>query len=136
MITPQPGGPAIYARIAARLRQQILSGHYRPGLPLPSERTLGEEFGVARETVRKALNVLHSEGLLVRRSGQAVEVREQPERQDLVLPAGSSVIARMPTLEERAEHGISEGVPILSVTHDDGRIEIYAADQWSVRVTR
>ncbi len=64
MITSQPGGPALYAQIAARLRQQITSGHYRPGLPLPSERTLGEEYGVTRETIRKSLAVLHSEGLL------------------------------------------------------------------------
>ncbi len=134
MITPQPGGPALYAQLAARLRQQILSGHYRPGLPLPSERTLGEEYGVARETVRKALNVLRSEGLLTSRRGHAVEVREQPERQILTLPAGSTVIARMPSLEERAEHDVPEGVPVFWVVLPDGTSPIYPADRWELRL--
>lgn len=135
MITPQPGGAALYAQLAARLRKAILAGHYRPGQPLPSERTLTQEYGVARETVRRALAVLRNEGLISSRRGHAVEVREQPERQDLTLPAGSDVIARMPTPEERAGLGIDEGVPVFWVVHPDGTSAVYPADRYRLRLT-
>jgi DNA-binding FadR family transcriptional regulator len=132
MITPQPGG-ALYEQLAARLRKDILSGKLRPGQPLPSERTLQQEYGLARETVRRALGLLRNEGLLASRRGHAVEVKEQPERQNLTVPAGASVIARMPTPEERAELDLEAGVPVLWVVHPDGTSEVHAADQWQIR---
>ncbi len=55
-----------YRQIAAWLRAEIESGKYRPGLdPLPSEKDLVDMFGVARDTVRRAVQVLRDEGLVV-----------------------------------------------------------------------
>ena len=51
-----------YARIAEalRLRLELL----RPGSPVPSEKVLSGEFGVARNTVRRALALLAEDGLV------------------------------------------------------------------------
>lgn len=48
-----PGGPRIdsAAKLAALLREQITSGKLTPGALLPSERILGQTYGLARGTV-------------------------------------------------------------------------------------
>lgn len=53
-----------WVQIAAELRARIAAGAYKRGNPLPSERQLVEEFGVARATVRKALARLIEEGAI------------------------------------------------------------------------
>lgn len=55
----------VYVDIAAVLRQRITDGTYGPGLRIPSEAKLGAEFGVVRNTVRRALIALEAEGLIV-----------------------------------------------------------------------
>lgn len=57
-------GDAHNHRVAAALREQILSGALRPGAPLPAERQLAAEYGVARTTIRAALATLRAEGLV------------------------------------------------------------------------
>ncbi|MFI5938015.1 GntR family transcriptional regulator [Actinoplanes sp. NPDC051494] len=134
MINPQPGG-AVYAQLAAKLRHNILDGHYPAGQTLPSERSLSQEYGIARGTVRQAMAVLRAEGLVDPRRGHAAVVREHPEVQDLVVPAGATVTARMPTLDERVTLSIGEGVPVLSVEHADETVRVYPADRWRVRLS-
>jgi GntR family transcriptional regulator len=51
-----------HVQIAAVLRTRIASGELAPRMPLPSEPRLQQEFGVARDTVRKAIAILRSEG--------------------------------------------------------------------------
>ena len=55
--------------VAADLRRQIISGELREGDPLPPEDQLMGHAGVARTTVREALRILESEGLLMVRRG-------------------------------------------------------------------
>lgn len=55
--------------VAGELRSQIISGALSEGDPLPPEDQLMEHAGVARTTVREALRILESEGLLVVRRG-------------------------------------------------------------------
>jgi GntR family transcriptional regulator len=131
MIFPQPG-PAVYAQIAARLRDDILAGRLQPGQRLPSEATLQQRYGVARLTARRAVAVLRAEGLVVVHSGHGVFVREHAEVQDLIPEPGTTVTARMPTAEERAVHGIDDGVPVFQVIAPDGA-GIYPADRWQLR---
>lgn len=54
-----------YRQIAAWLRARITAGEFGQDVPLPSEKSLIETFGVARETARKAVQVLRDEGLVV-----------------------------------------------------------------------
>jgi DNA-binding GntR family transcriptional regulator len=55
-------GPPPWKQVAAILRARIADGTYTARLP--SAKTLAQEFGVARNTVRKALLQLHEEGLI------------------------------------------------------------------------
>ncbi|KAI3590725.1 Transcriptional regulator, GntR family [Cupriavidus sp. U2] len=59
-----------FQQVRLILRERIRGGHYAAGLPLPGERQLAEEFGVARVTVRSALARLQEEGLVMRLRGK------------------------------------------------------------------
>ncbi len=60
--------------VAAELRTRLLSGHYRGGAQL-KDTELAVEFGVARPTVRVAVQALVADGLLERGRGRSATVR-------------------------------------------------------------
>ncbi|TDC93305.1 GntR family transcriptional regulator [Nonomuraea deserti] len=60
--------------VADQLRRRLLSGHYRGGDQL-RDTDLSLEFGVARPTVRAAVQTLVAEGLLDRGRGRSAQVR-------------------------------------------------------------
>ena len=66
--TEKPRGKPPYRLVADDLREKILSGAYAGG-KLPSERALLRRRGVSRATAAKALDILESDGLVVRRRG-------------------------------------------------------------------
>ncbi|MCM4084894.1 winged helix-turn-helix domain-containing protein [Paractinoplanes hotanensis] len=82
MITPDREGAA-YRQLAGILRDRIRSGELHPGQRMPSEKDLHDEFGLARETVRRAMAVLRSEGLIDIRHGHGTFVAAMPERVEL-----------------------------------------------------
>lgn len=71
-----------YRQIADDLRRRIASGEWAAGQVLPSEAALGAEHEASRVTIRKALEVLRSEGLVDSRQGfgwlVAAETLPQP----------------------------------------------------------
>jgi GntR family transcriptional regulator len=67
-----------YRQIAAMLRDAIHAGKIGPGERLPSEAELIDHFGVARMTVRQAIQDLKGEGLVVAEHGRGVFVRPMP----------------------------------------------------------
>lgn len=66
----------LYVRIERELRARLARA--RPGDVVPAESVLAEEFGVARMTMRAALNALESDGLIERIQGRGTFVRQQP----------------------------------------------------------
>jgi DNA-binding GntR family transcriptional regulator len=58
-----------YESIAQELRARIAAGEFETDSPLPSEATLMRQFGVSRNTVRRAYAVLADQGLVVVRHG-------------------------------------------------------------------
>ncbi|MFQ5881893.1 MAG: GntR family transcriptional regulator [Candidatus Methylomirabilales bacterium] len=68
--TPIP----LYYQLKERLKEEILSGAYRPGTRFPSETTLSAQYGVSRGTVRQALGELQREGFLRRARGKGTLV--------------------------------------------------------------
>lgn len=66
----------LYVQIAESLLDRIESGKLRPGDRLPPERDLSKMLSVNRMTVRRALQVLESQGLLLRRQGAGTYVAE------------------------------------------------------------
>ncbi|MFJ3170272.1 GntR family transcriptional regulator [Streptomyces roseus] len=77
----------LHARIAADLREEILSGELAAGAKLPSTAQLKDRFDASNATIQKAVHLLKDEGLAVGRAGAAVTVRET--RQRTVRPADS-----------------------------------------------
>lgn len=59
-----------YYDLMEDLREQILSGEVKPGEKLPSENQLSAEYGVSRQTVRKALQILQNEGYIYAEHGR------------------------------------------------------------------
>lgn len=59
----------LYQQLQRALREAIERGVLSPDDALPSERQLAADLGVSRITVRKAIDGLADEGLLVRRQG-------------------------------------------------------------------
>jgi DNA-binding GntR family transcriptional regulator len=64
-----------YMRIAAELRQRIVTGDLKPGDQLPTEAELAEQHRVSRNTVRGALKALTEEGLVLSGQGRGSYVR-------------------------------------------------------------
>lgn len=71
---------SFHERIAADLRDDIMSGELPPGSKLPSTTHLKTRFDASNATVQKALQLLKGEGLVVGRAGAAVTVREHRQR--------------------------------------------------------
>jgi GntR family transcriptional regulator len=70
----------LYQQLQRALRQAIESRVLGPDDALPPERDLAEDFAVSRITVRKAIDGLVSEGMLVRRQGSGTFVRARVEK--------------------------------------------------------
>ena len=75
----------LYAQVEETIRQRLIDNYWKPGEALPSEFQLAEELGVSQGTVRKALNDMVAENLLVRRQGRGTFVSEHTERRALFL---------------------------------------------------
>lgn len=71
------GATAPYQQLAAILRDRITSGKIGPGRKLPSQTELEQEFPLARNTIKKALDVLKAEGLVETSPGRGLFVVEQ-----------------------------------------------------------
>lgn len=65
-----------YHQVYLVLREQLAEGRFSDGLP--AEMRLMQQFGVARATVRKALEQLVAEGLIERRAGRGTTPRGAP----------------------------------------------------------
>lgn len=74
-------GPPLYAQLAELLRQRIESGVFAPGAKLPNLAEMARKTGLARVTVRQAVQLLVLDGLLTARQGRGIHVaRRLPHR--------------------------------------------------------
>lgn len=64
-----------YAQLASILRQSMADGLLRPGDQLPSEAQLVERYGVSPMTVRRALNLLADQGVVIAEQGRGTFVK-------------------------------------------------------------
>jgi GntR family transcriptional regulator len=69
---------AVFRQIADQLRTAVQVGRLSEGDRLPSEAQLMDHYGVARMTVRNALQLLEMEGLTRAEHGRGVYVRRRP----------------------------------------------------------
>jgi DNA-binding GntR family transcriptional regulator len=67
------GEPA-YLQLARILREMITSGEVAPRQPMPSIKSITQQYAVAKGTAEKALGVLRDEGLVVTVPGRGIYV--------------------------------------------------------------
>jgi GntR family transcriptional repressor for pyruvate dehydrogenase complex len=65
-------------QVRAQLLERVHSGELAPGSPLPSERALSERFGVARTSVREAVQGLVSLGVVEKRGNRVCVAEHLP----------------------------------------------------------
>jgi GntR family transcriptional repressor for pyruvate dehydrogenase complex len=63
-------------KVADAMLETILTRGLRPGDPLPSERELGEQYGVSRTVIREAVRALTSRGVIDARAGRGLTVAQ------------------------------------------------------------
>ena len=118
-----------YRRIANDLRTRITTGDVKPGGKVPSEVDLIRRYEVARETARRALQVLRTEGLIEFRMGFGNYVRHQPEHTTRsTCGTGTGRTPGCPPRQERLDLGLSERMPVLVVARASGEVDVYDAD--------
>ncbi|MEI7514660.1 MAG: GntR family transcriptional regulator [Betaproteobacteria bacterium] len=76
-----PAFSPLYQQIKALLLQSLESGEWKSGAAIPSEQELATRFKVSQGTVRKAIDELSIDNLLVRRQGKGTFVATHAERQ-------------------------------------------------------
>lgn len=69
----------LYRQIRERLVHSLQAGEWRPGESIPSEVELAARYGVSQGTVRKAIDALSADHLLVRRQGRGTFVASHQE---------------------------------------------------------
>lgn len=79
MIFKQIKSIKVSSQIVEQIRSSILAGEFNPGDKLPPERELAERFGVSRPSVREALNILSSAGLVESYQGEGTLVKSLVE---------------------------------------------------------
>jgi len=75
-VNETPGYRPLYRQVYDILVRKIAEGAWKPGEMLPSEQALAREMGVSHGTVRKVLDALTAENLLLRRQGKGTFVAE------------------------------------------------------------
>ncbi len=79
-----PAFSPLYQQIKALLLQSLLALEWKPGEAIPSEFDLAARYRVSQGTVRKAIDELAAENLLVRRQGKGTFVATHIEQQSQV----------------------------------------------------
>jgi DNA-binding GntR family transcriptional regulator len=132
-----------YARIAEQLRERLAV--LAPGSALPSETSLAAEFGVVRNTVRRALAELERDGLIVTLPGRgrvtsepagttaagyrriAEDLRQQISSGELVtghrMPSEAELMRRYGVSRGTARQGLAllEAAGLVRAVHGKGR---------------
>ena len=74
MAQESPTFSPLYRQIKSLILQALESGEWRPGQVIPSEQELASRFSVSQGTVRKAIDEMAAENLLVRKQGKGTFV--------------------------------------------------------------
>lgn len=101
----------LYSQLAALLRRQIETGDFEPGRAIPAESELVRRYQVSRVTVRKALDVLVDEGLIVRQQGKGTFVRPSLLEESLTSLQGFAELMVSTHPEQVMEAPVFEFIP-------------------------
>lgn len=102
-----------YHQIYLVLREQLHEGRFEDGLP--GEFALMEQFGVARVTIRRALQQLATEGLIQREPGRGTRPLANPSNKPEAAAAPGQRAHLSGLLENLVSMGLRTTVRVLSV---------------------
>lgn len=122
----------LYAQVKHTLREEI-ENRMQQGDLIPSEPELEKRFKVSRITVRRALDELVSEGLIVRQQGRGTFVRKQPIAQELPRLRSWSVQMRQMGLEPSSA---SCEIELVDPTKEQAALLSLSSDERVVRIRR
>ena len=71
----------LYIQVKQKITQELMSGNWRAGDLIPSEIELAQSYQVSQGTVRKAIDELSIEKILIRRQGKGTYVTTHDEEQ-------------------------------------------------------
>ena len=94
----------LYRQIKDLILRNLESGEWGPGDPIPSESDLASRFGVSQGTVRKAIDEMAAENLLVRQQGKGTFVATHKD------PGSFFRFLRL--LPNQGELPISQSIPL------------------------
>ncbi|MBC7603209.1 MAG: GntR family transcriptional regulator [Ramlibacter sp.] len=114
-----------YHRIYLVLREQLHEGRFEAGLP--GELALMEQFGVARVTVRRALEQLAEEGLISREPGRGTRPIAQKARAGTGTPTAPMQTRLTGLLENLVSMGLRTSVKVIDVATVTASDEVAAA---------
>ena len=124
----------IYKSIADKLRLRLNSSDYSVGSPLPAEKTLAQEFGVARMTIRKATDLLVAWGLVERRHGSGTFVARKDVHHETTNLTGFVEVLRQQGKTVVSEVLIFEVMPAPPAIASQLRIAVNAQIYFSRRI--
>jgi len=84
-----------YLQVASNVRWYVIQWQLPAGAPLPTENELAELYGVSRDTVRRAYEILRRYGMIATRRGMGTFVRSRPDMQYVKVAPGSRITAVM-----------------------------------------
>ena len=71
------GNIPLYFQFYLKIKNDILLGEIEPGSRMPNIEGLHDQYGVSHATVRRALALLEKEGLIIKKRGLGIIVRDQ-----------------------------------------------------------
>ena len=77
----EPAFSPLYRQVKVMITRELQAGAWKPGESIPSEQYLAARFKVSQGTVRKAIDELAADNLLVRRQGKGTFVATHAEQQ-------------------------------------------------------
>ena len=95
-----PAFSPLYQQIKVLILQSLQAGEWKPGEAIPSEMDLAARFRVSQGTVRKAIDELAAENLVVRRQGKGTFVATHSEQH-----VQYRFLKLMPDAGDRADEG-------------------------------
>ena len=101
--SPTASPSPLYQQIKALILHSLQTGEWKPGEPISSEMELAARFHVSQGTVRKAIDALALENLLLRRQGKGTFVATHAEQQ-----VQFRFLKLMPDSGDLARQGLAE----------------------------
>ena len=126
---PTPRFRPLYQQIKEALLSRIVSGMWPPGTYIPSESALSQEYGVSVGTLRKAVDALANEHVVIRHQGKGTVVATHDSDRSLfqffhfVRFDGSRSLPVSRVLQRRCRQATAEEVQALEI--EKGKVVVH-----------